>query len=121
MRLGWALQLLILISFYFLGNGISVYLHIPLPGSVIGMILLFFFLQMGVMKLKWIEKTATFQLQHLTFLFIPLITSLFLSSSLLSLLHLNILLILIISSFTCLLGTAFSVEWYEKLKRSGKK
>jgi holin-like protein len=121
MRLSWFLQLLILVSFYLLGDEISHFFHIPLPGSVIGMLLLFLFLITGVLKLEWIETTATFHLQHLTFLFVPLIASLFLSSRLISLLHWDVVLILIASSLSCLLGTAFSVEWYEKLKRREKR
>jgi holin-like protein len=121
MKLSWILQLLILVSFYILGDEISRLFHIPLPGSVTGMLLLFLFLITGALKLEWIETTATFQLQHLTFLFVPLIASLFLTSSLLNLLHWNVILILIVSSLACLLGTAFSVEWYEKLKRREKR
>lgn len=121
MGLGWFLQLLILVGFFFIGTEISAFIHVPLPGSVIGMLLLLFFLFKGLLKLKWIENAATFQLQHLTFLFIPLITSLFLSTSMLNLLHLNVLFILIASSLISLLGTAFSVEWYEKLKRNERK
>lgn len=46
--------------------------HIPLPGNVVGMVLCFILLMTGVIKLQWIDKTATFLIQHLAFFFIPI-------------------------------------------------
>ncbi|PLR78323.1 murein hydrolase transporter LrgA [Bacillus sp. V3-13] len=117
MKLSWLLQLLIISAFLLLGYGTVAVFRIPLPGSVVGMILLFVFLLTGIIKLDWIERTASFQLKHLTLLFIPPIVSLFLSPSLQQIMHWNIVLILVVSSMCCLLGTAFFVEWYEKIKR----
>lgn len=121
MRLKWVLQLLIILGFLLLGSGAVTILHIPIPGSVAGMILLFIFLIAGVLKVEWIEKASSFQLKHLTLLLIPPIASLFLSSSLLEILQWNILFILLVSSISCLLGTAFAVEWYERIKRRNAK
>ncbi|USK83285.1 CidA/LrgA family protein [Peribacillus asahii] len=117
MKLSWLFQFIILIGFLFLGHIIVSLFSIPLPGAIVGMILLFIGLLTRLVNIKWIEKASSFQLKHLTLLFIPLIAGLFLSSSFLDILQWNILIILIVSSICCLLGTAFTVEWYEKLKR----
>jgi holin-like protein len=115
------LQLLIILAFLLLGYGTANIFHIPLPGSVVGMILLFVFLITGILKVSWIEKVASFQLKHLTLLFIPPIVSLFLSSALGEIFNLYILIILVISSLCSMLGTAYFVEWYEKFRgRDGK-
>jgi holin-like protein len=115
------LQLLIILAFLLLGYGTANIFHIPLPGSVVGMILLFVFLVTGILKVSWIEKVASFQLKHLTLLFIPPIVSLFLSSALGEIFNLYILIILVISSLCSMLGTAYFVEWYEKFRgRDGK-
>ncbi|MFD1039450.1 CidA/LrgA family protein [Virgibacillus byunsanensis] len=114
MKTNWFLQLFIIIGFLLLGSGIVKVFHIPVPGSIIGMLLLFVCLLTGIIKLEWIERASSFQLKHLTILFIPLITGLFLSSAFLEILHWNVLIILIVSSICCLLGTAFAVEWTEK-------
>jgi holin-like protein len=120
-NLSWFLQLLIILGFLILGRGIVTVFHLPLPSSVVGMLVLFIFLLTGIMKLEWIEKASTFQLKHLTLLFIPPIVSLFLSSSFEEIVRLDVLAILVVSSFCCLLGTAFAVEWYEMIKgRNGK-
>lgn len=121
MKLKWLIQLLIILGFLILGSGLVEILHIPLPGSVTGMILLFIFLLTGIIKVEWIEKVSTFQLKHLTLLFIPPVATLFISDSFVELIQWNILVILFVSSICCLLGTAFSVEWYEKIKRRNAK
>lgn len=120
-RLSWIFQLLIILGFLQLGSFLAAFLHIPLPGSVLGMILLFVLLLTGIIKLSWIEKTASFQLKHITLLFIPPMVSLFLSSGYREIFHWSIIIILMISSICCLLGTAFFAECYEKLKRRNEK
>ncbi|WP_099157455.1 CidA/LrgA family protein [Virgibacillus ndiopensis] len=114
MKFIWFPQLLIIFGFLILGYSTATIFHLPLPGSVVGMLLLFVSLITGIMKLEWIEKVSSFQLKHLTLLFIPPIAGLFISSGFIEILKWNILIILIISSIFCLLGTAFAVEWFEK-------
>src|SRR5690625_8040934 len=57
---------------YQVGSIIVQYLHIPIPGNVLGMIILFISLVTGVIKLKWFERAASFLLKHLVFFFIPI-------------------------------------------------
>lgn len=47
-------------------------LRLPIPGNVLGMIILFILLLTGVVKLKWIDRAASFLLKHLVFFFIPI-------------------------------------------------
>lgn len=117
----WIIQLFIMAGFLLLGELISSLFHIPIPGSVIGMILLLGVLFSGLIKLEWIEKMAAFQIKHLTLLFVPLVIGLLLSPNLLPLLNWSFIMALIVSSLCCLLGTAFSVEWFEKHKRRSRK
>jgi len=64
-------QLCLLFAIYQVGNYIQQLLHIPIPGSIIGMLLLFILLQLKVVKVKWIANGANFLLSYLTLLFIP--------------------------------------------------
>lgn len=50
--------------------------QIPIPGNVLGMMLLFFLLETGLIPLQMVEKGADFLLRHLTLLFIPVVTAL---------------------------------------------
>jgi holin-like protein len=117
MKQSWIFQLFIIIGFLLLGYTVVTVFPLPLPASVVGMILLFLFLLSGMIKLEWIEKVSTYQLKHLPLLFIPPIVTLFISTSYLEVLHWDIMMILTASSVSCLLGTALIVEWIEKRKR----
>lgn len=64
-------QLLIILIAYFLGEAIHYFLYIPIPGNVLGMLLLFLALYTGIVKLEMIEEVSNFFLSHLTFFFLP--------------------------------------------------
>ncbi len=64
------------LSFLWLLNEFGYFLvktfHLPLPGNVIGMLLLFALLITGVVKLSWIEDASSLLIKHLAFFFIPI-------------------------------------------------
>jgi holin-like protein len=64
-------QLLMLLSIYLGANYIVDLINLPIPGSVLGMILLFVSLSMGIVKLNHIEKAAEFLIKHLALFFVP--------------------------------------------------
>jgi putative effector of murein hydrolase LrgA (UPF0299 family) len=53
------------------GEGLSFALHLPIPGAVVGMLLLFFGLLLWPSLLHQLEATATELLRHLSLLFVP--------------------------------------------------
>ncbi len=66
------LQLAGLLGLNLLGRWIAQSLHLPLPGSVIGMLLLFCLLMTRVIRLEWVEPTAALFNRHLAFFFVPI-------------------------------------------------
>jgi len=64
-------QLLIILVINFTGELISETLSVPLPGSIIGMLILLALLLMGIVKEEYIIETATFLLDNMPFFFIP--------------------------------------------------
>ncbi|MBN6206759.1 CidA/LrgA family holin-like protein [Ralstonia pickettii] len=54
-----------------IGNWLQAVLNIAIPGSVIGMLLLFFLLKLRIIKLDWIKEGTQLILKHLTLFFIP--------------------------------------------------
>jgi holin-like protein len=56
---------------YLLGNWIQKMLHLVVPGSVIGMIILFLLLWTNIIKVSWVEMGAKFMVQNLALFFIP--------------------------------------------------
>jgi holin-like protein len=61
----------ILLSFQCLGEGVSYVFRLPVPGPVIGMLLLFGFIMARPQIADLIEATALELLRHLSLLFIP--------------------------------------------------
>lgn len=64
-------QIGILNIFYYIGVGIVSLLHLPLPASVVGLLLLALALQFKVIKVEYIQDGAGFLIGILTLFFIP--------------------------------------------------
>jgi holin-like protein len=69
------LGFLILVGFQLFGMEIN-RLGVPLPGGILGLLLFTFSLGTGLVKLQWVERTASLLLRHMTLLFIPLMAGL---------------------------------------------
>lgn len=65
------IELTYILGFSFLGQTVSKTTGIPVPGSVIGLILFFLSLQFKIIKLEGVEKTSNFLTDNLAILFIP--------------------------------------------------
>ncbi|WP_046227576.1 CidA/LrgA family protein [Paenibacillus dauci] len=65
------LQVAALMAFSELLNRLADWLHLPVPGSIIGIALLFILLQSGVVKVEWIDLGASWLLAELLLFFIP--------------------------------------------------
>ncbi|ANU09132.1 Murein hydrolase regulator, LrgA family protein [Planococcus antarcticus DSM 14505] len=65
------LQLLAITGFYLLGEELQTFFNIPLPGSIIGFLLLFAALMLKIYPLKWIDSGAHLLLAFLSLYFIP--------------------------------------------------
>jgi holin-like protein len=69
------LGLLIIFAFQLLGIGLHK-LGVPLPGSILGLLLFTLALAMELVKVEWVERSAGLLVKHMTLLFIPLMASL---------------------------------------------
>src|SRR5699024_12575346 len=65
------IHIVFLYCIYFLGNWIQDTFSLVIPGSVIGMIILFILLLTNLIKVSWIKKGATFVVNNLVLFFIP--------------------------------------------------
>ena len=64
-------QLMIIFMISLVGEGISSVLHLPVPGSIIGLVLLFLALQFKLLRLRHISMVGNFLLANMTILFLP--------------------------------------------------
>lgn len=65
------LQILILFGFFLVGDWLHDFFRIPLPGSIIGLLLLWISLILKIFPLHWIETGSYFLLAYLPLYFIP--------------------------------------------------
>lgn len=64
-------QILLLALIGVLGGYLKEWLNLPLPGTLVGMILLFLLLCSGIIKLNWGEQGAAVLIGELLLFFIP--------------------------------------------------
>jgi len=64
-------EALIIFGIYLLGELLSSFLYLPIPGNILGMVILFILLCTKVVKVDNISNVTNFLLDHLAFFFIP--------------------------------------------------
>lgn len=65
------IQIAIIIVISYIGSVLQTLLHIPLAGSIVGMILLYLLLEFKIIRMDWISEGAEFLLATMVFFFIP--------------------------------------------------
>ncbi|PSL44524.1 holin-like protein [Salsuginibacillus halophilus] len=66
-----ALHLTVIYVIYRLGSWLQEMLQLPVPGSIIGFVLLFLLFQFQILQPAWIAEGVEFLLKHMPLLFIP--------------------------------------------------
>ncbi|WP_034341921.1 CidA/LrgA family protein [Deinococcus misasensis] len=61
----------ILLGFYALGEAITHGLNLSIPGSIVGMLMLWAALGTGLIRLEWVQQTSQHLLSVLGLLFVP--------------------------------------------------
>lgn len=64
-------QLAIIFGCLALGELIIYFTHVPLPSSILGMLLLTLLLKLKVIKLEWVKKISDFLVGNIGFFFVP--------------------------------------------------
>ncbi len=73
----------IIYGIYLVGELIQHFLHLSIPGNVIGFILMFFLLETGILKEKIIEDASNLLIGYLILFFIPYLVQIITYKSLL--------------------------------------
>jgi len=109
------IQVFLLYLFYFVGDYLQKLLHLPVSGSIVGLLLLFVLLLLKVIPLKWIEDGATTILAYLPLFFIPATAGIVNHMDIFSGRGLLLILILIVSSALTIAAAAHSSHWFSSL------
>lgn len=112
------MQLLIIFGFSFIGNVISTLFHLPIPGSIIGMVLLFLALQFKLLEFRHVDEAGSFLINNMTILFLPAGVGIMAKWNLISHFWAQILLIVIGALIINILILGKLVEWI-KVKFEG--
>jgi holin-like protein len=111
-------QFSIILTIYFLGELLQKAFKLPVPGNILGMLILFFGLYTGVIKLGMIDKISNFLLDNLAFFFLPAGVSLITCFAVLEGKWTAVLFVSIISTVIILGATGLTVEFVKRfLKR----
>jgi holin-like protein len=103
-------QLAIILVICFTGEALNRLLNIPIPGNVIGMIILLISLLTGFIKVEAIEDVTEFLLKHLAFFFVPAGVGVISSMDILAKNFLPMLTVILLSSIVVIVVTGITVQ-----------
>lgn len=110
-------QATFLLFMAFIGEVFNKVFLIPLPGSILGLLLLLSLLLLKVVKLEQIDELSTFLMNHLAIFFVPAGVGLIAVLGILKEIWLMLLLVSITTTIFVLIATAFVVE---QIRRKSK-
>lgn len=103
-------QLFYILLFTILGDIISRWL--PIPGSVIGLILLYLALQFKIVTIDDIKDVGNWLKDNMSFLFVPISVGLMNSFGILKTSWFPLTTIMIVTTLGTMIGVALITEWY---------
>lgn len=101
----------LLYVFFLAGDYLQRALHLPIPGSIVGLLLLFVLLLLKIVPVKLIENGSTFILAYLPMFFIPATAGIMNHLDIFSGRGLLLIGILVVSSVLTMVVTAHSSQW----------
>lgn len=115
-------EFMLIFTINYVGILLSKILHLPLPGTILSLLLLFLMLQFKVLKLEKIENAGNFLLLNMTIFFMPPTVKIIDSYELLEKDLFKIIVIILVSTFLTMGITGKVVQLMIDLKeRKGKK
>lgn len=112
-------ELSIILSILLISQGVQTYFNLPIPATIIGMVILILMLLFNIIKLKWVENITNLLLENLSILFIPAGVGIMKEFHFLQGYILPVLFILTITTIVIILVTGYTVQYFIKFKRGG--
>lgn len=113
-------QLLIILAINFIGELLSKSFSLPLPGSIVGMLILLFLLFVGFVKEEQIANTANFLLENMPFFFIPAGVSVMISYKYLEGNLATSVISIVLSTLLVMILTALTTQLFIKSKKDDR-
>ena len=113
-------EAIIIFGIYLLGVLITDITGVPIPGNVIGMVILFLLLYLKVIKVEQISTISNFFLEHLAFFFIPAGVGLISSFSVIKKILLQLLIVCFVTTAITMICTGLVVQKIANKKEGDK-
>nr|WP_302702980.1 CidA/LrgA family protein [uncultured Clostridium sp.] len=113
-------EAIIIFGIYLLGVLITDITGVPIPGNVIGMVILFLLLYLKVIKVEQISTISNFFLEHLAFFFIPAGVGLISSFSVIKNIWLQLLIVCFVTTAITMICTGLVVQKIANEKEGDK-
>ena len=104
-------EFLLIFVINYIGVILTEVFHLPIPGTISGMLLLFALLYFKILKLSHIENAGNFLLLNMTIFFLPPSVSLLENIALLKTGFLKIIFLVIVSTLITMVITALTVQY----------
>lgn len=114
----WWLQALALLGFWLACDTAAHMLGCPLPGSIVGLLLIVLALELRWIPLRWLRRGAAGLLANLMLFLVPAMLALVDHRELFSLVGAKLLTAILLSTLLVMIGTAVLVEVGFRLSRS---
>ena len=104
------LQLALIMLITFIGTEVQKLLHIPLAGSIVGLMLFFLLLQFKIVPESWINVGADFLLKTIVFFFIPSVVGIMDVASNITMNYILFFIVIIIGTCLVALSSGYIAE-----------
>jgi|LGVF01.1.fsa_nt_gb holin-like protein len=111
-------QLAIILAIYLSGLLIENLFSLPIPGSIIGLIIMLILLHLKIVKVENIKQVSDFFLNNMMFFFIPATVSIMVTYQILEGVLIEVTALIILSTLITISITALVVQYIAKLKDS---
>ncbi len=106
------LQIGLIIAFWALGTAIVKWLHLPVPGGIVGLVLVLVLLASGWMRLRAIRRGAYWLLGELLLFFAPAMLVVLDHHEFVGLVGLKIMAVILVGTILVMAGTALTVDLF---------
>lgn len=108
------IQIVFLYGILLIGEGISAVLHLPIPGSIIGLVLLFLALKFNIIKLEWVDLGAGLLTGELALFFIPSAVGVIQYDQIFGVVGIKLVTVIILSTILVMICTGAVADYLHK-------
>lgn len=113
-------QIILILLISYIGTEVQRLLHIPLAGSIVGLLMFYLLLQFKVIPVSWVDEGANFLLKTMVFFFIPSVVGVMNVASDITLNYILFFLIIILGTCLVALSSGYIAETLVKRDDGGK-